>query len=195
MSQKRLIVALLIIALVCGCIFTGRPLKRAQAATVTNHWTWSFSADNLTYEVYEYSDCRFTVLENNGGLTRTIIGHPYLTWNGDPKAAVDSSTAAYWAQVQTNYQWGTIGETLSAIIGWGSVITATTFVQVAGAVIGAIAGTAAQAVFDSRISHTLTVPDAVKVCYQMAVCAKAACDLARTPGIVIPTESIPPVSE
>jgi len=68
-------------------------------------------------------------------------------------------------------------------------------VQVAGAVIGAIAGTAAQAVFDSRMSHTLTVPDAVKVCYEMAVCAKAACDLARTPGIVIPTESIPPVSE
>jgi len=40
-----------------------------------------FSADNLTYEVYEYSDCRFTVLEDNEGLARTIIGHPYLTSN------------------------------------------------------------------------------------------------------------------
>jgi len=58
-----------------------------------------------------------------------------------------------------------------------------------------VTGTAVQAVFNSRMSHTLTVPDAVKVCYEMAVCAKSACDLARTPGIVIPTESIPPVTE
>ncbi|MHB8070502.1 MAG: hypothetical protein ACYDHF_00920 [Candidatus Cryosericum sp.] len=195
MSWKRLAIVSLIIAIVCVCSIAGRPLKRAQAATVTNHWTWSFPADNLTYEVYEYSDCRFTVLETNGGLTRTIIGHPYLTWDGDPRAAVDSTTVAYWAQVQTNYQWGTIGATLSAIIAWGFVVTEATFVGVMRAAIAAVVGTAEQAVFDSRMSHTLTVPDAIKTCYEMAVCAKAACDLASTPGIVIPTESVPPVTE
>lgn len=129
MLQKRPIIASLIVALVCVCGITGRPLKRAKAATITNQWTWRFETDNLVYEVDEYSDCHFIVRETNGVLTRTIVGHPYLTWNGDPKAAVDSGTAAYWAQVQTNYQWRTIGETLSAVIGWGSVITATTFVR------------------------------------------------------------------
>lgn len=195
MLWKRLTIASLIIVMVCVCSITGHPLKHVQAATITNSWTWSFPEDNVSYQVSEYSDCRFVVVETNGGSTRTIIGHPYLTWDGDPRAAVDSTTAAYWAQVQTNYQWGTIGATLSAIIAWGPVVTETTFVGVMKAVIGAVAGTAAQAVFDSRMSHTLTVPDAVKVCYEMAVCAKSACDLARTPGIVIPTESIPPVTE
>jgi len=57
-----------------------------------------------------------------------------------------------------------------------------------------VTGTAVQAVFNSRMNHTLTVPDAVKVCYQMAVCAKAACDLAETPEIVISTESVSPGS-
>jgi len=42
MLQKRLTIALLIMALVCGCMFTGRPLKRAQAATVTNHLDLEF---------------------------------------------------------------------------------------------------------------------------------------------------------
>ena len=195
MSWKRLAIVSLIIAMVCVFSITGRPLKRAQAATVTNHWTWSFPTDNLTYEVYEYNDCRFTVLETNGGLTRTIIGHPYLTWDGDPKAAVDPTTAAYWAQVQTNYQLTNIRDALSAIPGWVGVLVAATFVQLAVAAIVAAVGTGIQAVFDSRMSHTLTVGDETKVFYEMAVCAKAACDLASTPGIVIPTESVPPVTE
>lgn len=72
---------------------------------------------------------------------------------------------------------------------------AATFVQLAVAAIVAAVGTGIQAVFDSRMSHTLTVGDETKVFYEMAVCVKAACDLASTPGIVVPTESVPPVTE
>jgi len=191
MLRKRLIICVsLIIALVCVCSLTGYPLKRAQAATVTNHWTWSFPEDGLTYEVYEYSDCRFTVTESCGGAMRLIIGHPYLTYAGDPRASVDTTTAAYWAQVANNCHWEAIKEAVTAIIGWSSVVVETTYVGAAHAAIQIIAGTAIGDVISSRESHTLTPSDETKVFYEIAVCNRAACDLAATPGITIPTESV-----
>jgi hypothetical protein len=190
MSWKRLAIVTLIIAMVCVCSITGRPLKRAQAATVTNHWTWSFPEDNLTYEVYEYSDCRFTVLETNGGAQRNIVGHPYLTYEGDPRTSVDAATMAYWQQVANNYYWNHIAAAAAGIVGWGAILATPTVIGIAISAAATVVSTISNAVWNSRESHTLTPSDEVEVFYEIAVCNKAACDLALTPGITIPTESI-----
>ncbi len=197
MLRKRLIIASLIIALVCVCSITGYPLKRAQAATVTNHWTWSFPDDGLTYEVYEYSDCRFTVAESCGGaVIRTIVGHPYLTYVGDPRAAVDTATLAYWQQVNQEYHNSQVQDALDALIATGAIVMAISssgsFLAFLRSYMANIAELVVTIVHQSRSSHQLP-GDQTKVFYEAAVCSKAACDLARTPGITIPTETVPPV--
>jgi len=193
MLQKRLIIASLIIALVCGCVFIGHPLKCAQAATVTNHWTWTFSEDHLTYEVYEYSDCHFTVLENNDGHYYSITGHAYLTWNGDPRASADQPTRQYWSNIIQKYHDENLNDALLSIFELALSLPSLVVATIKN-FIGSIVGVGIGQVTGAARTYGLAT-DRTKVFYEIFVCGKAACDLASTPGIVIPTESIPPVSE
>lgn len=189
MIRKRFIIVSLIIALVCVCTITGRPLKRAQAATITNSWTWDFSQDNITYQVYEYSDCRFVVVENNGGSMRTITGHPYLTYNGDAKAAVDTTTKTYWNSVTQKFHDENLRDALRAIYDL-TIDLPNTIINIVKSLERDIVGVGIDTVTGAARTYGLT-GDRAKVSYEIVVCAKAACDLSLTPGITIPTETTP----